>query len=175
MDHIGFSKLLKEIENGIDESLKISKLVYHTAHRYIYEHYFDDSQLDRDNPDFQERYACMYPESEESKAWFDKHGTTYEEKFYPKYYETEVLTYDKKQFTIPTPTGPVTLTLPPKYKYADVKLPSTSNVPKCPICGSTNLSKISTLTKAAKISAFGIYGTGDVGKTYKCNHCGVRF
>lgn len=45
----------------------------------------------------------------------------------------------------------------------------------CPICKSTNLSKISTAKKAAKISLFGIFGAGDVGKTYKCNKCGTKF
>lgn len=47
--------------------------------------------------------------------------------------------------------------------------------PKCPICQSTNLSKISTLKKATKIGLFGIFGAGDVGKTYKCNNCGSKF
>lgn len=46
---------------------------------------------------------------------------------------------------------------------------------KCPICNSTNLSKISTTKKAAKIVAFGIFGMGDNGKTWKCNNCGSKF
>jgi len=49
------------------------------------------------------------------------------------------------------------------------------NVPKCPICQSTNLSKISTAKKVAKIAAFGIFGMGDNGKTWKCNNCGSKF
>lgn len=51
----------------------------------------------------------------------------------------------------------------------------TSNIPKCPICGSTNLSKISGMKKAAKIGLFGIFGAGDLGKTWKCNNCGSKF
>lgn len=47
--------------------------------------------------------------------------------------------------------------------------------PKCPICQSTNLSKISTTKKVAKIAAFGIFGMGDNGKTWKCNSCGSKF
>lgn len=49
------------------------------------------------------------------------------------------------------------------------------NTPKCPICGSTNLSKISALHKAGKIGLFGIFGMGDNGKTWKCNGCGSKF
>lgn len=51
----------------------------------------------------------------------------------------------------------------------------TINVPKCPICQSTNLSKISATKKVAKIAAFGIFGMGDNGKTWKCNNCGSKF
>lgn len=49
------------------------------------------------------------------------------------------------------------------------------SAPKCPICGSTRLTKISSLKKAAKIYTFGIFGAGDVGKTYKCENCGAKF
>lgn len=50
-----------------------------------------------------------------------------------------------------------------------------ANVPKCPICGSTNLSKITITHKAGKIALFGIFGMGDNGKTWKCNNCGSKF
>lgn len=50
-----------------------------------------------------------------------------------------------------------------------------ANKPKCPICQSTNLSKISTTHKAGKIALFGIFGAGDIGKTWKCNNCGSKF
>lgn len=51
----------------------------------------------------------------------------------------------------------------------------TINVPKCPICGSTDLSKITATQKAVKIAIFGIFGMGDNGKTWKCNSCGSKF
>ena len=47
--------------------------------------------------------------------------------------------------------------------------------PKCPICQSTNLSKISTTKKITKIAMFGVFGMGDNGKTWKCNNCGSKF
>lgn len=47
--------------------------------------------------------------------------------------------------------------------------------PKCPICGSANLSKITAMKKAMKIASFGILGMDDNGKTWKCNNCGSKF
>lgn len=49
------------------------------------------------------------------------------------------------------------------------------HVPKCPICGSENLTRLTTMKKAAKIALVGIYGLEDCGKTWKCNNCGSKF
>lgn len=54
-------------------------------------------------------------------------------------------------------------------------LEKKTHVPKCPTCGSTNLSKITTAHKAGKIILFGIFGMGDNGKTWKCKNCGSKF
>lgn len=49
-------------------------------------------------------------------------------------------------------------------------------VPKCPICSSTNIKKITMTTRAVKTATFGIAGAvDDAGKTYKCNNCGSKF
>lgn len=61
------------------------------------------------------------------------------------------------------------LNMPSSYKGQE------NNKPKCPICHSTNLSKITTAHKAGKIALFGIFGMGDNGKTWKCNNCGSKF
>ena len=53
--------------------------------------------------------------------------------------------------------------------------PSQENIPHCPICNSTKLKKISTVRKASKVSLFGIYGAGDLGKTWQCENCGSKF
>ena len=55
------------------------------------------------------------------------------------------------------------------------KLQIEQNTPKCPICQSTNLSKITTVQKAGKIALFGIFGMDDNGKTWKCSNCGSKF
>lgn len=47
--------------------------------------------------------------------------------------------------------------------------------PRCPICGSTSLSKITNTHKVMKIAMFGIFGIGENGKTWKCNNCGSKF
>lgn len=50
-----------------------------------------------------------------------------------------------------------------------------SNIPKCPICGSTNLSKITATQKVGKVALFGLFAVGDMSKTWKCNNCGSKF
>ena len=64
---------------------------------------------------------------------------------------------------------------PEQMAYNNMIAKELLNKPKCPICGSKNLSKIKTIEKVMKIAAFGIYGMGDNGKTYKCNNCGSKF
>ncbi len=55
-------------------------------------------------------------------------------------------------------------------------LEEQSYQPKCPICGSTNVNKISMTTRAVKTAAFGVYGAvDDAGKKYKCDNCGSKF
>ena len=49
------------------------------------------------------------------------------------------------------------------------------NIPKCPICGSTDLSKITATQKAGKAVLFGLFAAGDMSKTWKCNKCGSKF
>lgn len=48
------------------------------------------------------------------------------------------------------------------------------NIPTCPICGSTALSKITNTHKVWKMFLFGVFGMGENGKTWKCNNCGSR-
>lgn len=57
----------------------------------------------------------------------------------------------------------------------EAELKTNVYIPKCPICQSTDLSKISMAKKTIKIVAFGIFGMGDNGKTWKCNNCGSKF
>lgn len=64
---------------------------------------------------------------------------------------------------------------PQEQAYNNAVAQEWLNKPKCPICQSTNLSKISTTKKVAKIAAFGVFGMGDNGKTWKCNNCGSKF
>lgn len=49
------------------------------------------------------------------------------------------------------------------------------NIPKCPICSSTKIHKISLTNKAASALAFGVLAAGHVSKTYKCDTCGAEF
>ena len=55
-------------------------------------------------------------------------------------------------------------------------LEEKSRVPKCPICGSANINKITIGSRAVKTAVFGVVGAvDDDGKTYKCGNCGSKF
>lgn len=49
-----------------------------------------------------------------------------------------------------------------------------ANKPKCPTCGSTNISKIGTLERGVSVSVFGLFSS-KLGKTMKCNNCGYKW
>lgn len=48
------------------------------------------------------------------------------------------------------------------------------NRPKCPTCGSNNISKISTTKRLITTGLFGL-ASSDIGKTMKCNKCGYKW
>ena len=49
-----------------------------------------------------------------------------------------------------------------------------SNVPKCPTCSSTNIHKISGLSKAGSVAMWGIFSR-KVHKQWHCDSCGTDF
>lgn len=58
--------------------------------------------------------------------------------------------------------------------YNNMLAQSWLNQPKCPTCGSKNLKKISTVSKAVNTAMFGIWGTKR-NKTFHCNNCGYEW
>lgn len=52
--------------------------------------------------------------------------------------------------------------------------PATRNVPKCPTCGSTNIEKISTLSKATGAYMFGLLSK-TARSQFKCKNCGYKW
>lgn len=50
-----------------------------------------------------------------------------------------------------------------------------TNVPKCPICGSTRLEKISLTNKIGSVALIGVFAVGHITKTYKCKNCNAKF
>lgn len=49
-----------------------------------------------------------------------------------------------------------------------------SRVPKCPSCGSTNISKIGVVNRVVSTHFLGL-GSSKIGKTHKCNNCGTTW
>ena len=99
-------------------------------------------------------------DNEVYKKWNDNKRNEYMRKYKPMYKtEPSSVTVNKLSVSI-------------QHKQA---ITQQQNIPKCPICHSTNLSKITIVQKAGKIALFGIFGMGDNGKTWKCNNCGSKF
>lgn len=53
-------------------------------------------------------------------------------------------------------------------------LEESRRVPKCPSCGSSNISKIGLLNRAVSFNVVG-FASSKIGKTHKCNHCGTTW
>lgn len=51
---------------------------------------------------------------------------------------------------------------------------SSTNTPKCPTCGSTNIKKISGTRRWIGVGLFGL-ASSDVGKSMQCNDCGYKW
>ena len=68
---------------------------------------------------------------------------------------------------------------PQEYEYrtrkANKEVMESLNKPKCPICNSTNIKKISGLSKAGSVALFGVFAVGKVSKQWKCSNCGSEF
>lgn len=62
---------------------------------------------------------------------------------------------------------------PQEVYHAPTPEPDTR--PRCPICGSTNIHKISAANKIGSAAMFGVLAAGHVSKTFKCDHCGAKF
>ena len=54
-------------------------------------------------------------------------------------------------------------------EYENKQQSQQQNIPKCPTCGSTNISKISTMSRTASIVGFGILSK-KIGKQWQCNN-----
>lgn len=61
-----------------------------------------------------------------------------------------------------------------KTDYGKTILEEKSRVPKCPSCGSTNVSKIGTINRMVSTGLFGL-ASNKIGKTHKCNQCGTTW
>lgn len=58
--------------------------------------------------------------------------------------------------------------------YEGQKRREQQNIPKCPICGSTDLKKLDALSRTASVFMWGL-GSNKIGKTYQCRNCKATF
>ena len=60
------------------------------------------------------------------------------------------------------------------YKNITAQQAESQNLPKCPICGSTDLKKLTSLDRGASAFMWGL-GSNKIGKTYECRKCRTTF
>lgn len=61
-----------------------------------------------------------------------------------------------------------------KMAHGKAILEEKSRVPKCPSCGSTNISKIGVINRTVSFKLVG-FASSKIGKTHKCNNCGTMW
>ena len=61
-----------------------------------------------------------------------------------------------------------------KEELKKAQLREDQHIPKCPICGSTNLKKLSFTNKAISVGVFGLL-SNKINKTWECKNCKSTF
>lgn len=61
-----------------------------------------------------------------------------------------------------------------QLKFNVPQITKEQNIPKCPICGSTDLKKLSALDRGVSAFMWGL-GSNKIGKTYECRKCKSTF
>ena len=61
-----------------------------------------------------------------------------------------------------------------KMAHGKAILEEQSRIPKCPSCGSSNISKIGVINRAVSFTLVG-FASSKIGKTHKCNQCGTTW
>ncbi len=61
-----------------------------------------------------------------------------------------------------------------KLEHGRAILEEQSKTPKCPSCGSSNISKIGVVGRAVSFKLVG-FASSKIGKTHKCNNCGSKW
>lgn len=108
------------------------------------------------------------------------------QKLYYANKEDEAVAYIEKFFECDNQTANEVFTIfkkktgnppsPQQIAHANAVAREWQNQPKCPICSSTNIQKISITKRAVKTAFFGALGAvDDAGKTYQCKNCGSKF
>lgn len=72
-------------------------------------------------------------------------------------------------------TNPIIPKRPDGWRELNMWEKDYDSLPKCPICHSVKIHKISMANKAASALTFGVFAVGHVSKTYKCDVCGSKF
>lgn len=79
------------------------------------------------------------------------------------------------EYTCPECNKTVGIATPEMEANWAIQKQMEQNLPKCPYCSSTDLKKISGLSKAGSVALWGVFAMGKVSKQWHCNSCKSDF
>lgn len=94
---------------------------------------------------------------------------------YQKFYYGENILFDEEIKTNPLFDEEKYILRTNKHKEVLNNISSEkTNMPKCPTCGSTDINKISAVSKVAGAATFGLFSK-TARSQFKCNNCGYKW
>lgn len=93
---------------------------------------------------------------------------------FKEFHDNYIILHNEKLIECPQCKTPVDRIVTRRPEHFDL-LPTNQYVPKCPICHSPNIHKITTGTKVARAAIFGIFALPKAGKQFHCDNCGSEF
>lgn len=93
---------------------------------------------------------------------------------FKEFHETYIVLNDDKHLECPQCGAPSEQIITIRPDALDPQ-PTNQYVPKCPICHSPRIHKITLGTKASRAAIFGVFSLPKLGKQWKCDNCGSEF
>lgn len=157
----------KEDPNEISAYDKVEKIDLENPDMYFYD--IDDEE-DEENEELRDVW-CQCTTCKEVNAIPCNHFDIFKKKYVKLKDDVEIHCKGCGKAV----TNPAIPKRPDGWRKRDMWVKDYENIPKCPICSSTKIHRISLTNKAASALAFGVLSAGHVSKTYKCDTCGAKF
>lgn len=129
---------------------KCGRMIYPVMNEYLNPNYKGSFKSDEAEEEFKQRYIYKSKDAQKLKDSKDDK--------IDNFIKVRQMARDGVQFT----------------SNPDSSIKKQTYTPKCPTCGSPNISKIGTVERAGSVAAFGL-ASKKIGKTFKCSNCGYTW